>query len=226
MFCSYWVAVLTTYSLPAFSQSISASDMLARWDSPDASMPAPRKFDPATLLRQDKGGFLEGRVAGEALAVEISTRDQFLLGIPMLPIGLFTFGIVPAIVYKRQKPSSMTAEAMAKYADENDLYLIFCRQDGTPLDPDTVSKIEFHRILKSAGIRRIRFHDLRHTYASLLVAQGESPKYIQCQLGHSSIQVTLDRYGHLMPDVNEAAAARLEDQVFGPPIRKLLEIGA
>jgi integrase len=108
----------------------------------------------------------------------------------------------------------------------NDLDLIFCRRDGIPLDPDTVSKIEFHRILKSTGIRRIRFHDLRHTYAALLVAQGESPKCIQCQLGHSSIQVTLDRYGHLMPDVNEAAAARLEEQVFGPPIRKILEIGA
>ncbi len=124
MFCSYWVAVLTTYSLPAFAQSISASDMLARWDSPDASMPAPRKFDPATLLRQDKGGLLEGRVAGEALADEISTRDQFLLGIPMLPIGFFTLEIVPAIVYKRQKPSSMTAEAMAKYEDGNDLYKV------------------------------------------------------------------------------------------------------
>ena len=118
------LAVLTTYSLPAFAQSISASDMSARWDSPDASMPAPRKFDPATLLRQDKGGLLEGRVAGEALADEISTRDQFLLGIPMLPIGFFTLMIPNIIVYKRQKPSSMTAEAMAKYADENDLYKV------------------------------------------------------------------------------------------------------
>ena len=118
------LAVLTTYSLPAFSQSISASDMLARWDSPDASMPAVRKFDPATLLRQDKGGLLEGRVAGEALADEISTREQFLLGIPMLPLGFLTFMIPNIIVYKSQKPSSMTAEAMAKYEDGNDLYKV------------------------------------------------------------------------------------------------------
>ena len=117
------LAVLTTYSLPAFAQSISASDMLARWDSPDASMPAPRKFDPATLLRQDKGGLLEGRVAGEALADEIDTGDQFSLGFLMSPLAIF-WGIPQVIVYKRQKPSSMTAEAMAKYEDGNDLYKV------------------------------------------------------------------------------------------------------
>jgi hypothetical protein len=114
------LAVLTTYSLPAFAQSISASDMLARWDSPDASMPAPRKFDPATLLRQDKGGLSEGRVAGEALADEIDTGDQFLLGIAIM-FGFFPLAIP---VYKRQKPSSMTAEALAKYVDGNDLYKV------------------------------------------------------------------------------------------------------
>jgi integrase len=78
-------------------------------------------------------------------------------------------------------------------------------------------------VLKTSGLRRIRFHDLRHTFATLLIAQGESPKYIQSQLGHSSIQITLDRYGHLMPEVNEQAAIRLETQVFGAPIRKSLE---
>jgi integrase len=104
--------------------------------------------------------------------------------------------------------------------------LIFCHNDGTPLDPDTVGKREFPRVLKAAGLRQIRFHDLRHTFTSLLIAQGESPKYIQSQLGHSSITTTLDRYGHLMPEVNEAAALRLETQVFGASIRKSLENSA
>ena len=141
------LAVLTTYSLPAFAQSISASDMLARWDSPDASMPAPRKFDPATLLRQDKGGFLEGRVAGEALADEISTRDQFLLGIPMLPIGFFTFMIPNIIVYKRQKPDPMTAEALGKYLDGNDQYKVGFKEGW---DRGTQSKKK--KAFKQAGI--------------------------------------------------------------------------
>ena len=71
-------------------------------------------------------------------------------------------------------------------------------------------KRDFHKILDDAGIRHIRFHDLRHTYSSLLIAQGESPKYIQNQLGHASIQTTLDRYGHLMPDTHKEVAKRLD----------------
>ncbi len=64
-------------------------------------------------------------------------------------------------------------------------------------------------------VRRIRSHDLRHTYASLLIAQGAHPKYIQAQLGHASIQTTLDRYGHLMPQADEAEARKLDRLVPG-----------
>ena len=59
---------------------------------------------------------------------------------------------------------------------------------------------------------RIRLHDLRHTYASLLIQQGESLAYVQQQLGHSSIQVTVDVYGHLIPGANRAAVDRLDAQ--------------
>jgi integrase len=101
--------------------------------------------------------------------------------------------------------------------------LIFCTAFGTPLDRGNVVKRDFWPLLRQAGLRRIRFHDLRHTFATLLIAQGESPKYIQAQLGHASIQVTMDRYGHLLPDINEQAARRLEDSLFGPSVRKPLE---
>ena len=55
----------------------------------------------------------------------------------------------------------------------------------------------------------IRIHDLRHTYAALLIAQNANPKYIQAQLGHASIQVTLDTYGHLMPEVSREMVEKL-----------------
>jgi integrase len=65
--------------------------------------------------------------------------------------------------------------------------------------------------LVRAGLpTQLRFHDLRHTCASLLIAQGAHPKAIQAHLGHSSIQVTMDRYGHLFPDALEHLADRLD----------------
>ncbi|MDJ0915622.1 MAG: tyrosine-type recombinase/integrase [Desulfobacterales bacterium] len=60
----------------------------------------------------------------------------------------------------------------------------------------------------------MRFHDLRHTDASLLIEQGENKKHIQNQLGHSSPTMTLDVYPHLMKPVNQQAALRLEKTVF------------
>ena len=56
----------------------------------------------------------------------------------------------------------------------------------------------------------MRIHDIRHTYASLLLSQGESPVYVKEQLGHQSIQITVDIYGHLIPSNNRGAANRLD----------------
>jgi integrase len=72
----------------------------------------------------------------------------------------------------------------------------------------------YKKALKAAGIPQIRFHDLRHTYASLLLAQGENIKYVQNQLGHSSPTVTLNVYAHLMKKENQEAACRLENSIF------------
>jgi integrase len=82
---------------------------------------------------------------------------------------------------------------------------------------------EFKATLKRAGLRNIRFHDLRHTYASLLIDQGEHPKYIQTQMGHSSINITMDTYGHLMSVVNRDASSRLDRAIFGKLSTKSLK---
>ena len=91
------------------------------------------------------------------------------------------------------------------------------------MDANNLVKRKFHAALRRAGLRKIRFHDLRHTYASVLIAQGENLKFIQQQLGHSSAQVTLDRYGHLMPQVQHGVGERLQNTVFGDSVRNLLE---
>ena len=86
---------------------------------------------------------------------------------------------------------------------------VFCDRQGKPLFHNTLRKL-FHRLTKAAGVRPIRFHDLRHTFASLLLRQGESPVYVKEQLGHASIQITVDCYGHLIPGTNKQAVDRLD----------------
>jgi integrase len=81
---------------------------------------------------------------------------------------------------------------------------------GTQIDPSNLRKL-FNRLLTDAKMRRVRFHDLRHIFASLLLQNGESPAYVKEQMGHSSIQVTVDIYGHLVPGGNRQAVDRLDD---------------
>jgi integrase len=88
---------------------------------------------------------------------------------------------------------------------------LFYNDKGEPLDPNNLRKRYFYKCLEKAGLRRIRFHDLRHTFASLLISQGESLAYVRDQLGHHSIQVTVDIYGHLVPGANRDAVDKLDD---------------
>jgi integrase len=68
----------------------------------------------------------------------------------------------------------------------------------------------FYGLLTKAKIRKVRFHDLRHNFASLLLQNGESPVYVKEQMGHSSIQVTVDLYGGLIPGENKQTVDRLD----------------
>ena len=88
---------------------------------------------------------------------------------------------------------------------------IFCTETGTLLDESRVRKV-MRKVLKAAGLP-LHFspHCLRHTFASLLLQQGESPAYVQRQLGHASIQLTVDTYGKWLPMGNKAAVNRLDD---------------
>jgi len=99
--------------------------------------------------------------------------------------------------------------------------LVFPSTDGTPMDPANVRNRALDPALHRAGLRRIRFHDLRHTFASVLINQGENLKYVQAQLGHSSIKTTVDRYGHLMPGSHRGASQRLDSTLFGDTVQIL-----
>ena len=86
--------------------------------------------------------------------------------------------------------------------------LLFRSASGAPLRQRAVKR-EFRRLLAAAGLRPIRLYDLRHTAATLAVAADVSVKVISDQLGHASISFTLERYSHVLPSIQDEAAARV-----------------
>lgn len=101
-------------------------------------------------------------------------------------------------------------EAAAWWHDSG---LVFTTKKGTMIEPRNLNRFLDEAIAR-AGLRRIRFHDLRHTCASLLLAQGVSPRVVMEVLGHSQMSMTTDLYGHVMPSSLRSAADAL-DGVFG-----------
>ena len=99
------------------------------------------------------------------------------------------------------------------------LELIFPNQAGNPLCHSNMSRRHFFLALKKVGIKRVRFHDLRHIYASLLIEQGENIKYPDTT-GHSSPTMTLYVYVHLMKPVNREATIMLEKMIFEEMVAK------
>lgn len=89
--------------------------------------------------------------------------------------------------------------------------LIFASESGEPLDRRLVTTHRFKPLLKRAGLPQIRFHDLRHTCATLLLGRNVNPKIVSEMLGHASIAITLDTYSHVLPTMQDSAARAMEE---------------
>src|SRR5262245_5062207 len=86
---------------------------------------------------------------------------------------------------------------------------VLCNREGKILDLNNLRNRALHKCLEDAKLRTIRLHDLWHTFASLLIQNGESLAYVKEQMGHSSIKITVDVYEHLVPGANRQAMNRL-----------------
>jgi len=106
-------------------------------------------------------------------------------------------------LYKRRKEEGLKA---GKGAPEE----IVFHTKGAYTSQNTIRNI-WKRMLDKAKLRDMRFHDIRNSFASLLLSNGESPVYVKEQLGHSSIQMTVDIYGHLIPSSNRQAVNALDE---------------
>ncbi|PTM59270.1 site-specific integrase [Desmospora activa] len=97
--------------------------------------------------------------------------------------------------------------------------LLVCTLEGKPIHPRNLQR-HFHRMIQQAEVPKIRFHDLRHTHASIMLQLGEHPKIVSERLGHSRTSITLDIYSHVIPNLQAEAAKKFGDAMKGKDQRK------
>ncbi|MGE7975550.1 tyrosine-type recombinase/integrase [Bacillus cereus] len=101
-------------------------------------------------------------------------------------------------------------EKLSQSEEYQDNDLVMCTPSGTPINPANVRR-SLNALIKKAAVPKIRFHDLRHTHATLLLAKGVNVKVISERLGHSNIKITLDTYSHVLPTMQEDAINKIEE---------------
>jgi integrase len=118
--------------------------------------------------------------------------------------------VIEALKQHRVRQLEACLKAGKAWAEKD---LVFCDKQGGYIFPNTLS-YQFASLLKAAGLPRIRFHDLRHSAATILLSMGVHPKVVQELLGHSSISMTIDTYSHILPSMQQEAMHKLDD-LFG-----------
>ena len=138
---------------------------------------------------------------------------RYIIKEPKTPHSRRTVALPPSLVlllHEYQVDQKLARLWLGEKLGSDDF--VFSRADGSPLTPNAVT-LAFKRVIRKAGLKRIRLHDLRHTHATLMLKAGVHPKIVSERLGHASISITLDTYSHVLPGLQEAAAQRF-DQLF------------
>src|SRR5204863_2661158 len=124
-----------------------------------------------------------------------------------------TIAMPPSVVATlREHRRRQDAERKTAGEHWSESEFVFTGRGGAPLDGSAISK-QFHRLLERAGLEQRRFHDLRHSCATLLLAQGVSPRVVMDVLGHSQIGLTMNTYAHVIPELRREAADRMESVI-------------
>jgi integrase len=110
---------------------------------------------------------------------------------------------VTALAEHRERQAAEREQQGAQWEEQG---LVFPNSVGGPLDPHNLRQRSFFPLLDRAGLPRIRFHDLRHSCATLLLSEGVHPKIVSDLLGHSQIGITLDLYSHVTATMQAVAA--------------------
>jgi integrase len=139
-------------------------------------------------------------------------RGHLLLGEPKTKRSRRTVRLTEAAVEALKGHLARQMEQIERLGDlYEDQGLVFATQRGTLVNPTNLRRRSFAPLLEKAKLPTIRFHDLRHTCATLLLSSNVNPKIVSEMLGHSSIAITLDTYSHVLPNMQDSAARALED---------------
>jgi integrase len=114
----------------------------------------------------------------------------------------------------RQHKARQAEEKLILGQAYEDYGLVFCQPNGKPIDPRNFNR-RFSQVIQQAGLPHIRLHNSRHTFATLLLELGESPKTVQTMLGHSSAKITLDIYSHVSLELEKRAVDKLNMALAG-----------
>jgi integrase len=153
------------------------------------------------------------------LQVRMSVQEdgyKFILAEPKTPHSRRTISLSRKAVHALREHQARQDQEKAKLGPAWDasLDLVFPNTIGCIMIPDHLSGRNFKRYLAAAGLPDIRFHDLRHTAATMLLRQGVHVKVVSEMLGHADISITLRIYAHVIPDMQQEAANKMDD-VFG-----------
>jgi integrase len=139
------------------------------------------------------------------------TREGFTFAPPKSAKSRRQIRLTPTAVSALKRHRVRQAEERLALGEAwQDQGLVFPDPIGGPMSGITVLRAHFRPLLRRAGLPAIRFHDLRHTCATLLLGRGVNPKIVSEMLGHSTVAITLDLYSHVLPTMQEAAAGALE----------------
>ncbi len=156
---------------------------------------------------------------GSVVVRRVLTRHKGGRGLtpPKTPRSRRTIPLPSTIAAQlREHQQGQQVERAAAGAAYDDQGFVFAHRLGQPLCDRTLVESHFKPILERAGLPRgIRFYDLRHTCATLLLLANVNPKIVSERLGHSTVTLTLDTYSHVLPTMQRAAADQLEQMLFG-----------
>ncbi len=198
------------YNVATIQQALAAADSLSIYLIILLGASVGLRRGEMAALRWDDIDF-----AAETLTVtknRVHTKKAVMEKSPETQAGNRTISIGGDVTNALREAKAIYDE-VAEKPGFRDLGYVLCKEDGKPFHPDSITQ-KWERFVDKANLPKIRLHDLRHSNATALIAAGVSAKVVQHRLGHSDVSISLNTYTHVLSDMDEDAASKLNQTLF------------